>query len=71
MTDHTKDGWQARVSLGPRRQRWIQKQTLPRSYLPSQNVLERSYTFGDDGVGPRIREITLPNYWLRIEIEET
>jgi len=57
MADHAKASWQALVSLRPRRQRWIQKQTLPRSYSPSHNVLERSYTFGDNGMGLRIRDI--------------
>jgi len=60
MMDRASGGWQARVNLGPRRRRWIQRQTLPRSYLPNRNVLERSYTFGDDGAGSRIREINSP-----------
>ena len=55
-----KDGWQVRVGVGPRRRRWIQKQTLLRSYLQNQNVLERSYTFGDNGTGVRIRDINSP-----------
>jgi len=60
LTGQAKAGWQARVSLEPRRRGWIQKQTLPRSYLPNRNVLERSYTFGDDGAGPRVCEINTP-----------
>jgi len=56
MADHAKDGRQARVRLRPRRQGWIQKQTLPRSYSPSHNVLERSYSFGNSGMGLRIRD---------------
>jgi len=48
------------AGLGPRRRRWIQRQTLLRSYLQNQNVLERSYTFGDDGTGLRIRDINSP-----------
>jgi len=43
------ESWQAHVNLRHRRRLWIQKQTLPRSYLPNHNVLERSYTFGGDG----------------------
>ena len=70
MTDHANDSWKACVSLGPRQRRWTQKQTLPRSYLPNCNVLERSYTFGDDGAALEFVRETLPNYWLRIEIEE-
>ena len=46
-----KDGWQGRVSLRPTHRRWIQRHTLPRSYLLNHNVLERSYTFGNDGMG--------------------
>ena len=59
--DGPRKRWrQALVSLRPGRRRWIQKQTLPRSYLPNRNVLEHSYTFGDDGAAPRIREINTP-----------